>query len=370
MTASATPEARETVVPRWHAREAVPADYDQVCAINWDILRETDGQKTAGFSRTLWEWQYLQTEEKSLITVADDHGTIAGYIHGLRFPYRWRGKRIIGSMTQDAATVPTYRRQGLLRAVHAFAREEFARTGAPFSVGFPNHRSYPEYVQTKYTTVTLVPVYVCPLDLGRILAAKAGVVGRAVGALANPLYGALFARRPPLAAGEEVVRVKRFDADVEPVAHDFADRVVVAIDRSARFLNWRFFAKPTHEYRAWALRRAGQLVAYVVTREGVLYGNPALIMMDLGCRTGEDDALLRLVAHLLPAARAAGAAGAVMMGLHPFLPRLGQLGFRRVPERINPRPFHFVAKQLLPDCDPAVLEAKSWYVTLADWDVL
>jgi hypothetical protein len=370
MTASATPEAKETAAPRWHAREAVPADYDQICAINWDILRETEGQKTAGFSRKLWEWQYLQTEEKSLITVADDHGTIAGYIHGLRFPYRWRGKRIIGSMTQDAATVPAYRRQGLLRAVHAFAREEFARTGAPFSVGFPNHRSFPDYVRTKYTVVAKVPVYVCPLDLGRVLGARAGAVGRMVGAAANPIYRALFARRPALAAGEEVVRLERFDADIEPVSRDFADMVVVAIDRTARFLNWRFIDKPTHEYAAWALRRGGRLVAYVVTKDGVLYGNPALILMDLACRAGEEDALLRLIAHRLPAAQAAGAAGAVTMGLHPFLPRLARLGFQRVPERINPRPFHFVAKGLVADCDPAVFEARSWFVTLADWDVL
>ena len=83
--------------PRWRAREATPADYEQILAINWEILVETAGQKTAGFSRRLWEWQYLQTEERSLISVADDHGTIAGYMHGLRFPYRYRGQRIIAS---------------------------------------------------------------------------------------------------------------------------------------------------------------------------------------------------------------------------------------------------------------------------------
>ena len=74
--------------PRWRAREATPADYEQILAINWEILVETAGQKTAGFSHRLWEWQYLQTEERSLVSVADDHGTIAGYMHGLRFPYR------------------------------------------------------------------------------------------------------------------------------------------------------------------------------------------------------------------------------------------------------------------------------------------
>jgi predicted N-acetyltransferase YhbS len=353
--------------PRWRAREATPADYEQILAINWEILVETAGQKTAGFSRRLWEWQYLQTEEPSLVSVADDHGTIAGYMHGLRFPYRYRGQRIIASMTQDAATVPAYRRQGVVRATHQFAREEFARSGIPFTVGFPNHRMFPDYAHSKYTTVAFVPVYVCPLDFRQLAArVRLGPVGAVVG----PLYRTVLGRRMPLAPGEEVIPLERFDAAIEPVTRDFADMVVVCIDRSARFLNWRFFEKPTREYTVWALRRGGELRAYVVTKRGELYGSASLIVMDLGCRSGEERALLRLLAARLAAERAAGAAAAVVMGLHPFFANLRRLGFLHVPDRWNPRPIRFVAKILRDGFDPAVLEARSWFVMLADWDVL
>src|SRR5437763_9188680 len=222
--------------PRWRAREATPADYEHILAINRDILVETAGQKTAGFSRRLWEWQYLQTEERSLISVADDHGTIAGYMHGLRFPYRYRGQRIIASMTQDAATVPAYRRQGVVRATHQFAREEFARTGIPFTVGFPNHRMFPDYAHSKYTTVAFVPVYVCPLDF-RKLAARFRL--GPLGAVAGPLYRAVLSRRMPPGPGEEVIPLERFDAATEPAAPDSADSVVICIDRTAPFLQRR-----------------------------------------------------------------------------------------------------------------------------------
>jgi hypothetical protein len=146
--------------------------------------------------------------------------------------------------------------------------------------------------------------------------------------------------------------------------------VIVCIDRTARFLNWRFFEKPTHEYSVWALRRAGELRAYVVTRPGDLYGNASLIVMDLGCRRGDEEALLRLLAARLAAERLAGAAAAVVMGLHPFFANLRRLGFWHVPDRWNPRPIRFVAKILREGFDPAVLEASSWFVMLADWDVL
>ena len=49
---------------------------------------------------------------------------------------------------------------------------------------------------------------------------------------------------------------------------------------------------------------------------------------------------------------------------------LRRLGFVHVPDRWNPRPIRFVAKLLREGFDPAVLEAQSWFVMLADWDVL
>lgn len=359
-------------MPSWIVRAAEPRDHEQIIAINVEILRETEGQKMAGFGRALWEWQYLRPELPSLIGVADDHGTIAGYMHGLRFPYRFRGAAVTGSMTQDTATLPAYRRQGMMRATHAFVREGFVAEGLPFSVGFPNFRSFPDYERTHYTVVAEVPVYVRPLSIGTLLAERLrmGVLGRAIGRVADPIYRALAVRRMPLQPNERVAPIERFDDSVLPVARAFADHVVVSIDRTPRFLNWRYVEKPTGDYERWGLWRGDALRAYLVTRRFPLYGAPAVILMDLGCAEGEDDALLRLIADRIEAARADGAGAAVLMGLHPFFAKLRRLGFVRVPERANPRTFKFVVKCLQPDSDPVVLERDAWYVTLGDWDVL
>jgi hypothetical protein len=359
-------------VPSWIVRAAEPRDHEQIVAINVEILRETEGQKMAGFGRALWEWQYLHPELPSLIGVADDHGTIAGYMHGLRFRYRFRGGTVIGSMTQDTATLPAYRRQGMMRATHAFVREGFVAEGLPFSVGFPNFRSYPDYERTNYTVVAEVPVYVRPLAIGTLLAERLrmGTLGRVLGRLADPVYRGLFVRCMRLRAGETVGRIERFDDSVLPVARAFADRVVAAIDRTPRFLNWRYVEKPTGDYECTGLWRGGTLRAFLVTRRLPLYGAPAVILMDLGCADGEDDALLRLIADRIEAARADGAAAAVLMGLHPFFAQLRRLGFVRVPERLNPRTFKFVVKCLQADSDPVVLQRDAWFVTLGDWDVL
>ena len=42
----------------------------------------------------------------------------------------------------------------------------------------------------------------------------------------------------------------------------------------------------------------------------------------------------------------------------------------RVPDRWNPRRFHFMARGLTPAIGPDLLDPASWLVTLADWDVL
>jgi hypothetical protein len=94
------------------------------------------------------------------------------------------------------------------------------------------------------------------------------------------------------------------------------------------------------------------------------------MVMDLGCRRGEEAALLRLLSARLDTARAERAALGVMMGLHPFLPQLAAAGFVRVPERFNPRPFNLLGKILAPDLPPDVLAPARWMITLADWDVM
>ena len=110
--------------------------------------------------------------------------------------------------------------------------------------------------------------------------------------------------------------------------------------------------------------------AYVALRQAPLFGTTCAMVMDLGCGRGEEDALLRLLDARLDAERAAGAALAVMMGLHPFLPRLGTAGFLRVPERFTPRPFNLLGKIIDPSLPRDVLDASSWMITLADWDVM
>jgi len=362
--------ATEKRAPRWHVRDAGAADFEALRTSMLDILRETEGQKSAGFDRRFWEWQYLDLPGGSLIVVADDDGRIAGYYHVLLCGMRHRGRVLRGAMVQDVATLAAYRGQGMFRAMGGGALESMRQREIDFIYTFPNSKSLPSFVRDHaYAVAGRVPVYVRPLDAGRLLAdrARLGAVGRALGAVARPFVGPRAAR---FAAGERIVRVTACDAAIERVAEEFAASVTVGLDRTAAYLDWRFLQKPTHEYTIWGLERDGRLSAYLVTRRGGLFGTECVILMDLGHATGEEDALARLIGSRLADEAAHGAALAVTIGLHPFFARLRRLGFVRVPERWNPRPFNLATKPLTSAAGPELLDPGSWLITLADWDVL
>src|SRR5439155_25302392 len=113
-----------------------------------------------------------------------------------------------------------------------------------------------------------VPGRVPPAAGGRIIAdrARLGAAGRALGAMAEPLWRALRVRGTAPAAGETVTRLARADARVEAVAGEFAAPVTAGLARTARYLGWRFLEKPTGEYELWGLERGGAPIAFLVTR--------------------------------------------------------------------------------------------------------
>ncbi len=358
-------------LPEFQVREAGQADHEALRKCMDEVFRETAGQKTQVFDRTLWEWQYLRNEIPSVIVVAETAAGLCGYYHALRFRMHLGGRPVIGAMVQDVGTLSAYRRQGVFRAMGGFALERLRATGIDFIYTFPNARSLPSFVRNhRYTVVARVPVYLAPLDLGALLASRLhlGAAGRWLGPLLGPLLRALTLRTPPLERGEEVVRLDSIDARFEPLARDFADGRGVGIERNLRYLRWRFLDKPAGGYSVWGLARGGWLSAYVITRPAELFGARCVMLMDLGCLAGQEAALRRLIRDRLAAEEGEGAVLGVTMGLHPQFGELSKVGFVRVPERFNPRPFNLLVRELA-EGRPRLFDRSAWHITLADWDV-
>lgn len=358
-------------MPDIRCRVATESDFLAVRQCMAEVFEETAGQKTGEFGEALWRWQYAENPTGSIVVMAEDGEVVCGYYHVLLFPLRLSERRIVGAMVQDVGTRREYRKHGIFKRMGAFAMERVRSAGASLIYTFPNHLSLPSFVRNHgYTVVAQAPVRVMPLRTGPLLGGrfKLGAFGRGLGTLVDPVLK-LMTRNEPLGPGERLQSLERFTEAVIPLVDGATQQTEVTLDRTVEYLNWRFRAKPTVRYDIWSLVRDEVTEAYLVTRRATTLGTECVLFMDFGFRQGATHSLLRLASARLAAERKEGTALAVTMGLHPAFGALESLGFRRVPERFNPRTFNLLVKDLEEAVRPALFLASNWMVTLADWDV-
>jgi GNAT superfamily N-acetyltransferase len=353
-------------------RAAGPDDFAAVRECMSAVFRETAPERAAQFNEAMWTWQYLANPQGSLVVMAEDEAGPCGYYHAMFCAMRHRGSPCTAAMVQDVGTLASHRGRGIFRQVGAFALKSLGARGTDFIYTFPNARSLPSFIRDhSYRIAGRAPAYLLPLRLGPLLAERLrlGPIGRGLGALLGPGHRVLCTRSPRLRTDEHAVAMAGFDERVTPLVDAFAPPDGVCLERTPAYLNWRFMEKPSREYTAWGLWRGDTLAAYTVTRPAAIMDTSCVLFMDFGCRAGEETALVRLIATRLSAERAAGTVLAVTMGLHPVCARLRGLGFLRVPERLNPRPFNLVIKDLAGSERPDLVEPLNWLISLADWDV-
>jgi len=353
-------------------REARRDDHAAVQTCMLEVFRETAGRKAPTFSAELWSWQYVGGELGTVVVVAEESNQICGYYHALLLKLRRFGEPVTAAMVQDVGTLRSHRGRGVFREMGSHAVELLRERGVSLIYTFPNSRSLPSFVLNhRYQRVSRVPVYATPLDLAPWLSRR--IPGGGVfGALGNGLVrlaGFGHVKRPDLGDGAKLMRLARFDESVEVLTEAWTDDQRLGLERSASYLNWRFFDKPNQAYEVWGLSGGGKLRAYVVTCATTLSGADCVLIADYGCRPGEEDWLARLTSARLAEERAAGKSLGLLMTLHALQPCFARLSFTRVPERFNPRPFNLLCKDLATEADPRLLEKDRWLITLADLDV-
>jgi GNAT acetyltransferase-like protein len=353
-------------------REALPADFPALRECLAQVFLETASQKANEFGEALWNWQYLQNPTGSVVVIAEDDGLICGYYHALLLPTLYHGRPATAALVQDVGTRASHRMHGIFKRVGVFADDVCRRRGAFVVYGFPNERSIHSFMRNQaWKSVAQVPVYLLPLDLGPLFANHFRIrfAGNALGGLLNLPYRTLFTKTKKLRPNEQMMAIAQFGDDITRPTREFATRVRVGLDRTKSYLNWRFIQKPNGGYAAWGIYRGGQLLAYTITRPAKILGSQCTMFMDFGCLNGEEGALGRLISERVLAERSVGSALAVAMGLHPAFDVFLSLGFRKVPERFNPRTFNLLCKELQGETCPDLFDATSWMTTLADWDV-
>lgn len=353
-------------------RNITEADIPKVASLVQRVLKETDAQKASFFDEANWRWQYTSSEIGALVVIADDEGTFAGSFHYAARDMLFDGQVRKMVLLQDLGVLPEYRRRGLFLKMAEHANQQMPDLEWDVTYSLPNHRSFPGFVKhLGYTHADTVQVYIRPLLPGKALAEKLPIapLWNGLGKVGMLPYDTLF----PLKSASSNLRIEpitHFDDSVNELSKQFVQRAGMGGWRTADFLNWRFIKNPGQSYRIFGAWENDTLQAYLVTRITRLFGTDAFLLMDMGCRDGQDVSLHALVGESLRIARSENIAVAVLMGRHPLFPTFWRQGFLPIPNKVNPRPLNFIVREHTERVDKRIYEAENWFLTLADWDVL
>lgn len=307
----------------------------------------------AAFSR----WQYWDNPFGAARSWVYDNGDrIVAHWAAVPVPMVLAGRRGTGAKGVDGATDRDYRGRGLFRSLGQAMAADCRERGLQVILTHPNVQSARGVEQAGAHMIARVPVYVRPLDdawLGGRL--------RVPRPVAAGLRGAAFAASRAAPA----TRVAGPPADLDPLWAEAGGAVANGIARHAAWWAWRYGARPGDAYRYAEVRTGGRLRAAAVGTVRDTFGAPMLLVLDLlatdaPAARGALEALAHDGEHVV-------ATAVVALRGTPLARWAVRAGYRRLPRRLEPHPFRFMAF----DCGAGPdLGQRSWTIAWGDLDHL
>ena len=176
---------------------------------------------------------------------------------------------------------------------------------------------------------------------------------------------AFVAPLPSLSRDPAIAQISRFDAQFDQLALRMVQPGTVCIERSAAYLNWRYFSHPESPYSAFAYTREGRLEGFVVTRSLPLSTGDACVVLEVfGSSAAIERALLRAAVRQGAKKRAwPTLVFSTCWGAHTWL----RHGFMRLPRRVSPRQLVLMGTGI-GAAGQRVMELQ-WRAQVGDWDV-
>ncbi|MFC2023119.1 GNAT family N-acetyltransferase [Chloroflexota bacterium] len=360
---------------RFSIAEYESRDWPQVQA----LLAAVYGRDSHKFhTQAEWSWRYHNGIYKSRIWLAKDQ---AGKVVALR-PTVTRtvkiGDRYVPAVHfMDVMTHPDYRRRGLFAQLIHKATDMAIRQGSGICYSFPNENSFPGYARkTDWNHIGSFSLFMRPVNAEALLQESIG--SRLLRkALAAPLrLGLSLVCRPSRPDGLAELSVRRlesfdqrFDAFWERVATDYE----VVLRRDRQYLDWRYIQRPSATYTVHAAEQGEEILGFIVGRTWHMLGVNFGLIVDLLTCDQDQKVAQALVAEAVHdyTQDSADAIGCLMFDHQTYCQALRREGFIRMPKKLLPRRFRFMAR--VNQDDPAlrqVLSIQDWYLAAGDNDAV
>lgn len=350
----------------WHIRPYRHGDEKQILKLRRTVFGDLDPVRLKEFT---WRWQFQNNPcGKAICFLAESNGKIVGQYVTIPTRFSIHGKETLFAFSCDTMIHPDFRRQGMFSAL-ASELYDSLKTHPTISLawGFPNDRSLPGFTgKLGWRMLPNIPLMVMPI--------------RPIGMMFNalPLFNRLI-KSPPASIAKDVAfsfstkirtlhmeSIEHFDETFDALWQKHSTTAPIMQVRDSRYLQWRYLSVPDFCYRPFAVRRDGLLLGYFVIRMMSLKGQTFGVLVDLFPL--ESFSVLDGIFSF--AKRFVKAHGGDFLTC--LLPReqtgiLKKLGFRRVPEIMNPKTWRLGYRRA-GDTPSGSLDY--WHVTYGDTDVV
>jgi hypothetical protein len=308
-------------------------------------------------------WQYWENPFGEVRSwVWEDEGKLVAHYAGMPVPLLAAGVPAVGAVGIDAATLSSYRGQGLFEQLCTAVYRDCGEHGIPVTLCYPNANSLRGFVKAGGLPVGELATFVLATDADWL--ARRFHLPRPVAAV---LAGVAFraGARAPARAGS-ARECEGVPSGIPTLWEEAGHATRWGIRRDRSWWEWRYERKPAADYRFFECREGGRLRGAAVTAERQDFGGRFVMLLEL--MTDGPEPARELVAAV---ARSAGDTNGVVTVALPGSPvamAAREGGLRRLPPRLAPKPLHFgVADNL---GNQSELRSAQWSVAWGDLDHL
>jgi len=321
-----------------------------------------------------WRWQFKRNPfSRPIIWVAEaQDGTLVAHYCLIPVPYCHEGLSLKAAFSILSMVHPEFQRRGLLKRLAEACDGQLQEDNVALGLTFLNDNSLPVYTSHFGWRKSLekLPVYFRILDagavLGRYLPSPLSLV---FGKAAELIYAAatIPLRLSPGNSRFQIGEIHAFDSRFDELWREFSRHLESGVERSRRYLDWRFSANPK-QYRIFAAEDAGCLGGFAVVREHLKFNIKMGYIAELIFLKKQVG--IELLRHACQVLKQSGCG--MVTGLFTDHARYG-LGLRMnrfmsLPGFLLPHGIHFCEKSL--SADITRLPGSRIYLSWSDHDVV
>jgi len=336
-------------------------------------------------------WKYAQGPDGPahilLCKDMDRDGLIVGIVASLPRRVRINQQAALARLVTDLLVHPAYRGHKIAGRLGQAMHGDLKPTEIAFSYGVPNPRSSHAYAQQlrqwqfDVKATGLVPLLVKLIDLRSLSRRATATYARLPLSLLQGMYrvsGWVDKEHKRMTIPAMTVReVTSFDHTFDDFWIRVRDKRPVMVERSAKYLQWRFGAVPRRTYRKWVAEEADEARGYIVIRVmesrivGVKSGMIADFLVEDNTAGQEAGHLLLSTVNEVFKAERVGVSACLMLPETTEFRLLRERGYFVCPPRLEPQPSPLMIHpyQESVSQSPAVSTA-GWFFSFGDYDVV